>query len=114
MSRPTDPSERRVCGVPLVPVPGAYGFRSRGRELACRYFEVAEAGNFAGANVLHIKETAVILDKGVARRLAAATRRLIEIRAKRVQPARDEKIITAWNGLMIKALARAGATLGET
>jgi uncharacterized protein YyaL (SSP411 family) len=38
---------------------------------------------------------------------------LFEARSKRLRPHRDDKIITAWNGLMISGLARAGAALGE-
>ena len=38
---------------------------------------------------------------------------LFEARAKRPRPHLDDKIITAWNGLMISGLARAGAALGE-
>ena len=34
-------------------------------------------------------------------------------RAKKVQPAIDDKILTSWNGLMITGLAHAGATFGE-
>ena len=48
-----------------------------------------------------------------AAELAGSRRRLLEIRAKRAGPARDDKILASWNGLMIEALARAGATLGE-
>jgi len=45
-----------------------------------------------------------------AGRLAAALTRLYEARSDRPRPHRDEKIITAWNGLMIGALARAATT----
>lgn len=38
---------------------------------------------------------------------------LFEARAKRIRPHLDDKVITAWNGLMISGLARAGAALGE-
>jgi uncharacterized protein YyaL (SSP411 family) len=46
------------------------------------------------------------------RRLLGGLDRLREARAHRPRPARDEKIITAWNGLMISALARGLAVLG--
>lgn len=40
-------------------------------------------------------------------------RKLLEARARRSRPARDEKVLTDWNGLMIAALARSGACLQE-
>jgi hypothetical protein len=51
------------------------------------------------------EEVQVILDRGL--------KLLFEARSKRLRPHRDDKIITAWNGLMISGLARAGAALGE-
>jgi hypothetical protein len=50
----------------------------------------------------------------VATALDAARRRLFELRASRPRPHRDDKIIVAWNGLMISAFARAGAMLGNS
>jgi len=44
-------------------------------------------------------------------RLASIKTRLLAVRGKREAPFRDEKILTAWNGLMIRALARAGRAL---
>jgi uncharacterized protein YyaL (SSP411 family) len=44
-------------------------------------------------------------------RLETARRKLFEARSKRVWPGRDEKILTAWNGLMIDALAQAAQVL---
>ncbi len=45
--------------------------------------------------------------------LAQARERLFRARERRVRPGRDEKILTAWNGLMIKGMARAARVLGN-
>jgi len=45
--------------------------------------------------------------------LESARRKLFMAREKRIYPGRDEKILTAWNGLMIKGMARAGRVLGR-
>ena len=49
----------------------------------------------------------------LGRRLAVARRRLFEVREKRVRPGLDDKILTAWNGLMIASLAKGAAVLDE-
>lgn len=46
-------------------------------------------------------------------RLASGRRKLLEARSQRVWPGRDEKILTAWNGLMIRGMAIAGRHLGR-
>ncbi len=77
-------------------------------------------GEFTGRNILYqaatIEETAQQagrpLDE-VREGLQRAEAILLRERSKRVRPHRDDKILTAWNGLMISALARAGAVLGE-
>ena len=46
-------------------------------------------------------------------KLAAARRKLWEVRQKRVPPALDDKILTAWNGLMISSLVKGSAVLEE-
>ena len=70
-----------------------------------RAFDVTEAGNFDGRNVLHpvTPEATAVLD-AVRDRLTAA-------RARRVRPHRDEKVIAGWNGLMLRAFAEAGRVL---
>jgi uncharacterized protein len=46
--------------------------------------------------------------------LANARNKLLAARAARVHPGRDDKVLTSWNGLMIKGMARAGRLLGRT
>jgi uncharacterized protein YyaL (SSP411 family) len=72
-----------------------------------RYFGATEAGNFEGANILHVvgEERPADLD-----RLRTA---LLEARGRRVRPGLDDKVIAAWNGLAIRALAEAGAALDD-
>ncbi len=88
--------------------------------LFCEYYDVTEAGNWEGHNILHIRRDLETLaaERGLkvdqARHLLAeARRRLLEARTARVPPALDDKILTAWNGLMISTLARAGRAAGE-
>jgi hypothetical protein len=50
---------------------------------------------------------------GVERGLADAMEKLLAARSKRVRPHLDDKVLTAWNGLMISALAKGGAILSE-
>ncbi|HHS97471.1 MAG TPA: thioredoxin domain-containing protein [Chloroflexi bacterium] len=45
--------------------------------------------------------------------LTEARRQLLAARQQRVRPARDEKVITSWNGLMLAAYAEAGRVLGR-
>jgi len=52
-------------------------------------------------------------EKDAARLLDSARAKLFAARAQRVRPGRDEKILTSWNGLAIKAMARAGRLLGR-
>ena len=86
----------------------------------CRVYDVSETGNFEGQNILHLSRPieleAKILGRdpaGLKNELAEARKKLFAAREKRAHPARDEKIMVAWNGLMIDALAQAGAALGE-
>ena len=71
-----------------------------------QFYDVTAAGNWEGRNILQR-----IRPEGSAEvetRLAAIRGRLLERRAQRPQPARDDKALAAWNGLAIGALARRG------
>ena len=83
-------------------------------------YGVTAAGNFEGRNILHrpepIERVAARLDltpDAVAAALAQARPLLYAARARRVWPGRDDKIVTAWNGLMLRAFAEAGRALGR-
>jgi uncharacterized protein YyaL (SSP411 family) len=83
-------------------------------------FGVTDVGNFEGRNILHRaksnKRLAAELKTSLPRieaRLTSARVALYEARARRPPPDRDNKIIAAWNGLMISAFARAGWALRE-
>jgi uncharacterized protein YyaL (SSP411 family) len=75
-----------------------------------RYYGVTSAGNFQGGNnVLHVPRP----DEVERAALDGARERLYAVRARRVAPARDEKILAAWNGLAISALATGGRILDD-
>jgi len=85
-----------------------------------RVYDVSDVGNFEGRNVLNLSKTleqsAAILRRDaseLAAELAESREKLFAAREKRVRPGRDDKVIVAWNGLMIDAMARAGAALNE-
>jgi len=90
-------------------------------DVFCRYYGVEHEGNWEhGNNVLHvaltIEQTAKLFhksDKEVAAILEEGRAKLFAVREKRIRPHRDEKVLTAWNGLMISALARAAQALDE-
>ena len=78
-------------------------------------------GEFTGQNILYIAQSieAIATRSGrpaddVMAVLAHARQRLFEARGTRPRPHRDDKVITAWNGLMIAAFARAARTLVES
>ena len=86
------------------------------------YFGVAPegGGNFEGSNILHvaadprtIAERAGMTEPALAATLARARRALFERREGRVRPHCDEKILAAWNGLMLRAVAEAARAFGR-
>ncbi|HEY8489846.1 MAG TPA: thioredoxin domain-containing protein, partial [Dehalococcoidia bacterium] len=82
------------------------------------YYGVTEEGNFEGRNILHVPrdegDVAAELGLPVEELLAMveeARPRLLAARDRRVRPGLDDKVLTAWNGLMLRALAECGAAL---
>ncbi|MEU8621378.1 thioredoxin domain-containing protein [Streptomyces sp. NPDC048623] len=76
---------------------------------AARYFGVTEEGTFeAGASVLQLPQDGALAD---AERIASIRTRLLAAREARPRPGRDDKIVAAWNGLAVAALAETGALL---
>jgi uncharacterized protein YyaL (SSP411 family) len=94
-----------------------------GKETAARmalYFNVSQSGNFEGRNILNITKSAKTIanDLGIPEKdfeqlLLDTKSKLYAQRNNREKPLRDEKILTAWNGLMISAFARSGLLLGN-
>ena len=89
-------------------------------ELAAAYFGASQLGNFEGSNILHVPHdfqefaTAASLSPDqLEEALRSIRSRLLEIRESRVHPARDDKTLTGWNGLMLQAFAEAAAVLGR-
>jgi uncharacterized protein YyaL (SSP411 family) len=77
---------------------------------AARLFDVTEAGTFEhGASVLQLPA-----DPDDAERFERVRAALLAARAGRPQPGRDDKVVTAWNGLAITALAEAAVALGDS
>jgi uncharacterized protein YyaL (SSP411 family) len=89
-------------------------------ELFCACYGVTAEGNFEGRNILHVP---VRLDDFAAQRgcdpielrtrLGAACERLRLARGDRVPPAKDDKVLADWNGLVLSALARGYGVLGD-
>jgi uncharacterized protein len=86
--------------------------------LFMRYYDVSDRGNWEGKSILHVPhdleviagELGLDVDEA-AKLLAQARQRLYEERAQRVWPGLDDKVLTAWNGLMLRAFAEAGRVL---
>src|SRR6266568_3799706 len=88
--------------------------------LFMQYYDVTPRGNFEGKNILHVKQDAqkVADDAQISlEELQASLQRsrkmLFKVREQRIRPGRDEKILTSWNGLMLRSFAEAGRYLNR-
>ncbi len=82
--------------------------------------EADPQGELRGKNVLSQQRTVAeaakkfeVSEEEMAARLAASRQTLLALRGKRPRPHLDDKVITAWNGLMISAFAKGYRVLGE-
>ena len=88
--------------------------------LFMRYFDVTAEGNFEhGKSILHVDNEIPVLsrfldveEEELSRAVEEGKSKLLGARRQRVPPARDDKILLAWNGMMISAFARAYQVLG--
>ncbi len=86
--------------------------------LFMRYYDVTDQGNFEGKNILHVKQKPqkIADNSGITLEefqisLKRNRDRLFAVRERRVKPGRDEKILTSWNGLMLRSFAEAARYL---
>ncbi|MBS1965433.1 MAG: thioredoxin domain-containing protein, partial [Chloroflexi bacterium SZAS-1] len=83
-------------------------------------YDVTERGNFEGKNILRLlrppAEVARVTGMSVERiesALAQGKRLLFAARERRIKPGRDEKVLTAWNGMALRAFAQAARAFGR-
>jgi uncharacterized protein len=89
-------------------------------KLAMRFWDVTERGNFEGKNILNVprplEAVAAEFDmppEELWQRIVGIREKLFAEREKRVRPGRDEKVLAAWNGLMLRAFALAARVTGR-
>jgi uncharacterized protein len=89
-------------------------------QLAARLWDVTERGNFEGKNILHVSRPpeAVAAEfrlepEELWERVVGIRDRLFAVRERRVRPGRDEKVLAAWNGLMLRSFALAARVTGR-
>lgn len=84
---------------------------AEGKEF-CRLFDITRKGNFEGRSIPNLIGRQ--LDEQERARWEPAREKLLAYRSKRVPPHQDDKVLTAWNGLMIAALATGYRVLGKS
>ncbi len=89
-------------------------------DLFAEIYDITTEGNWEGHNIPHLARALEqdaklrqLSEVDLRQRLDASKKKLFSVRSRRVWPARDEKILTAWNALMIAAFAQAAQVLGK-
>ena len=93
----------------------------RALEIAIEYFGMSAGGNFEGSNILHLPvapehsaDALGLSDDDLADAVATIKSQLYALRLQRIPPGLDDKILSAWNGLMLASLAEAARVLGRS
>jgi uncharacterized protein YyaL (SSP411 family) len=96
------------------------GVLGRDADLFCNVYDITPSSNWEGHNIPNrprdwesVARPLSMSADDLRARCRQLGDRLYEVRSRRVWPGRDDKVLTAWNGLMIAALAQAGAAFGE-
>ena len=89
-------------------------------EIFCTYYGVTEEGNFEGKNILNIpkepSEVASMLKISISRleeTIRECRKKLLAERNRRVKPARDDKALASWNGLMLSSISETARVLAR-
>ncbi len=76
-------------------------------------YDITPAGNWEGTNIPNRLHSEGLADEATEAFLHAGRQKLLAAREARPRPGRDDKLLADWNGLMIAALAKAGAAAGN-
>ncbi|CAM2877984.1 thioredoxin domain-containing protein [Paenibacillus sediminis] len=90
-------------------------------ELYCELYDITDKGNFEGHNIPNLiqhdiakfSEQQGIEVRELQERIERSRQKLFQYREGRVHPGKDDKILTAWNGLMIMAMAKGSIITGK-
>ena len=89
-------------------------------EVFAGYYGVTAGGNFEGKNILNIRqnpeefaETKGLTADQLGDIINRGSKALLEVREQRIHPMRDDKVLSSWNGLMLRSFAEAAAALGR-
>ena len=82
-------------------------------EIFCLYFDVTDGGNWEGNSILcnNLNTSTIAFNFGISEQkvhetIDSCSKKLLEVRSKRVSPGLDDKILVSWNSLMITAFAK--------
>jgi hypothetical protein len=86
----------------------------------CAYYDITEEGNWEGKSIPHAPRSVErvasrlgIAVEGFRKSLEAGRAGLYEARRRRIPPGLDDKVLTAWNGMMVGAMAEGHRVLGD-